>query len=111
MFKQYIDKMIKQYKEQINVKNAKFLLSCDEDKLKELIDPNDDKFENGEKLFTNYETYVKQLKQFLKQAISQMESKGYIEREYSSSKNQVNQGRIYVKKFGVQKLKRNIRGL
>jgi len=110
MFKQYIDKMIKQYNEQINVKNAKFLLSCDEDKLKELIDPNDDKFENGEKLFTNYETYVKQLKQFLKQAISQMESKGYIEREYSSSKNQVNQGRIYVKKFGVQKLKRNIRG-
>ena len=99
-------------REKINVDNAKYLMSLKDSDLKKIVDPEGKMSceENGERLFTNIDTYVKQLKKWLKFGISQMNSNGYIKTNYSYSKELVSCGRKYVKGFGVQKLKKNIRG-
>ena len=100
---------MKTFREKINIENAKFLLACDNAKLSDLIKREPEDW-NGENLFSNLEVYVKQLKSWLKTAINQMKNKGYIENEYKHSKNLVEIGRIYVNKFGIQKLTREVRG-
>ena len=100
------------FKEKINVQKAKYLMSLCDSKLKQVVDPEGKMScnENGEKIYVNIDVYVKQLKKWLKSSINEMNSKGYIKTEYTYSKELVSCGRRYVKGFGIQKLKKNIRG-
>ena len=98
------------FEEKINVSNAKRLLGLKDERLKEIIDPSGDKFQDGEELFKNIDTYIKSLKYWLIKAISQMNKKGYIEAKYQYSRKLKDCGRKYVKSFGIQKLKKNLRG-
>lgn len=95
--------------EKISVENAKYLMSIQDQRLKDIIKRDDNDW-NGENLYSNLDTYVKTLKKWLKTAISQMETKGFIKQDYKYSKQLVSCGRRYVQGFGVQKLTREIRG-
>lgn len=103
-------------KEIINVKHAKYLLSIPDDKLTNIITKNKDgEFKEILKCevfgFKNdIETYKKKLKKFLKKAIIEMESKGYVLCEYKYSKRLVSFGRRYVVGFGLQTCKKEIKG-
>jgi len=99
-------------REKIDVDNAKYLMSLDDDKLKLIIDPDGkmDGEEDGQKLFNNIDIYMKQLKKWLIISIHEMNTHGFIQTNYDFSNQLVSCGRRYVCKFGVQKLKKNIKG-
>jgi hypothetical protein len=99
-----------EFKEKISVANGKYLLSLSNSQLSEIITRSDKNGWNGENIFSNIETYMKQLRKWLKTAVKQMEINGEIKAEYKFSTNLVDCGRIYVKTFGVQKLTRELRG-
>jgi len=99
-----------EYREKIDVANAKRLLGVSDERLKEIIDPNGDKFQDGEELYKNIDVYIKSLKNWLIKSISQMNKKGYIDTKYQYSRKLRDCGRIFVKSFGIQKLKKNLRG-
>lgn len=99
-----------QFREQICVANAKYLVSLSHEQLKEKIRRGDEGEWNGENLFNDLDVYARTVKKWLKQSIIDMRNKGYIETEYKYSDKMINKGRIYVKGFGVQKLTRELRG-
>lgn len=99
-----------EYEEKINISNAKRLLGVSDERLKEIIDPDGDKFQDGEELYKNIDVYIRSLKNWLIKSISQMKKKGYIKVKYQHSRKLRNCGRIYVQSFGIQNLKKNLRG-
>lgn len=103
-----------QYQEKINLYNLKYLLSVSGEMLKETIDPSGEKFckEDGERIYSDIDVYIAMFKKWGKNVLQIAKSQGdnSITSTYSHSKNLVSQGRIYVKGFGVQKLKKNLRG-
>lgn len=96
-----------EFNEQIDIDNGKYLLSLNNDQLKEVIGKPEWK---GENLFTNLDVYIKQLKKWLKRAIKQNELNGTSKAKYKFSKNLVDCGRIYVVDFGIQRLTKTLRG-
>jgi hypothetical protein len=100
------------YNEKINVNNAKYLLSIPDDDLKMLIDPSGamNCEEEGESIYNNINVYAKQVKKWLKHAIHEMEKKGFIKQKYKYANSMPECGRRYVVGFGVQKMKKSIRG-
>ena len=97
------------FKERINVERAKYLMSISDDKMKEIIKRDENDW-NGENIYSNLDNYIKNLRKWLKKGINEMNSKGFIETKYKSSKALVSVGREYVVGFGIQKLVREIKG-
>ena len=101
-----------QFYEKISTQNAKYLLSLNDDQLRQSIaGGREGKYEwNGETIFKDIEVYMKQLRTWLKKAIKEMEIKGKMRCKYKFSKTLVDCGRKYSKDFGVQRLTRELRG-
>jgi len=98
------------YNECINLDNARYLLSLGEERLVDMFKNQKDKNEHGEREKCDPVTYVSQMTRWLKKAIKLQEKNKVIKNTYKHSKNLINQGRIYVESFGVQRLKKNFRG-
>lgn len=102
------------FQETINVENARYLEALDPDDIKNIIDADGDwekhKYQDGEKLFSNIDNHIVQLKRYLRTSIKQMMQKDKINKTYHYSSNFQNRGRIFCKGFGVQKCQHKIRG-
>ena len=92
-------------KEMISIPRAKYLLSMDDDALKNLI--RTDYEENGEKSVWNPETYFKRMKHWLNLMVKFYDGEKTV--EYKHSKTLVNCGRLYSDGFSVQSLQRQFR--
>lgn len=93
------------FQDKISINKAKYLLSLSESRL--LMEIWDDEDENGEKFKMNKNEYLIRFTKYLKFMLS---CGGQSYKEYKYSKNLVNDGRLYVKTFGIQTLKKRIRG-
>jgi len=92
------------YRERINVKHAKYLLSLPVETLIEIVtDDNNDNGVDWDDGWNNPKAYAHQIRNWLKGAITSMEAKGNITTKYKFSKTLVKCGRIYVNGFGIQK--------
>lgn len=99
------------FTERINITNAKYLLSIPHDDLLSMFDFADNEDENGaEKFWKSPEVYVREMKNWLRTAIKEMEKNGHIKTKYKHAMNSIDAGRIFVSGFGIQKLKKTIRG-
>jgi len=92
------------YVERVNVERAKKLLGIPKDVFEKFI--WEDKEENGNKGMDR-DTYIFVVKKFLKVVVK---NNGVIEQNYEYSKNMKDAGRIFVQGFGVQGLKKKLRG-
>ena len=102
-----LNNQILKAQEQIDIESAKYLLSLPYEKLAENIGGGEFK---GDKIYTNKDTYIKELKCWLKKSVNKMNDNECIKTTYKYSKNLVDCGRIYVKGFGIQKLTKELRG-
>jgi len=91
--------------ESINLERAKILLNLDDDKFKSLIWIDDNNNENGQLWSTD--DYIKSVKKFLLRVINQ---NGQQENTYKYSVKMLDCGRMYVNKFGIQSLQKQLRG-
>ena len=91
--------------ESINLERAKILLNLDDDKFKSLIWIDDNNNENGQLWSTD--DYIKSVKKFLLRVINQ---NGEQENTYKYSVKMLDCGRMYVNKFGIQSLQKQLRG-
>ena len=96
-----------EFKEAIDVKAGKYLLSLNDKDLSTVIGKPD---WNGETVYKNIEVYMKELRKWLKKAVQANVAKGFMKTKYKHSQTLVDCGRIYVKDFGVQRLTRELRG-
>ena len=99
-----------EFTEKINVKRAKKILSMnDEDIIKQIYDENEVNQDGRKYNQKEKETYIKNVKDYCKLAII---NKGVIPQQYKYSKSlsEKKQGRIYVRKFGIQSLQKKLRG-
>jgi len=93
------------YTEKVNLNKAKYLYKLDHDTLiSEMYDPQE---VNEDGHAWSVDTYIKQLKRFLKRIILKG---GTLQQKYKYSSRLGNCGRIYVKGFGIQSLQAKIRG-
>ena len=93
------------FQETINVAKAKYLLNLSDDYWISNIFNDDEQDEDGKEYTT--EEYIKNCKKWLKHVIK---NNGNIRSDYKYSKFMIDKGRIYVKKFGIQSLQRDLRG-
>lgn len=93
------------FQEIVNVNNAKYLLNLPDSYWSKNIFNNEEQDQDGHK-YTE-EQYIINCRQWLKLVIR---NKGNLKSEYKFSKCMIDNGRIYVKKFGIQSLQRDLRG-
>lgn len=93
------------FSERINVEKAKNLLSITDQGWQEEIFNSDEQDQDGNEY--TQEQYIKNAKIWLKKVIK---NNGSMKTEYKYSNYMVDKGRIYVKKFGIQSLQRDLRG-
>ncbi len=97
------------FNEKIDCLKAKYLLSLNDDEIKSYLNP-DGKSLKGESMYCDIDVYLKQLKIWLKTSIKKIERKGSLLQTYNHSSKMIDNGRIFVKGFGVQRLKKTVRG-
>lgn len=93
------------YTEHANAENAKYLLSLTDEYWAVNIFDAEELNQNGEQY--SQADYIKNAKIWLKKVIKE---NGKLKTSYKYSKQMGNQGRIYVRKFGVQSLQKDLRG-
>jgi hypothetical protein len=93
------------FSEKINVSKAKYLLSLTDQAWGEDIFTNDEIDQDGNEY--TQEQYIKNAKIWLKKVIK---NKGEMKTQYKYSNYMVDKGRIYIKKFGIQSLQKDLRG-
>ncbi len=93
------------YAEMLNLDKCKFILSCPDDFIKDMMyDPDELDMSGGHWDVTSY---IQSIKAMMKRAIL---SKGELVQSYQYSKRLGNCGRLYVKGMGIQKLQCRLRG-
>lgn len=93
------------YTEQVNVDHAQYLLALPDEYWAVHIFDTNELNQNGEGY--SQADYIKNAKMWLKKVV---QCKGTMKTTYRYSKQMGNQGRIYVRKFGVQSLQKDLRG-
>lgn len=93
------------YTEQVNVDHTQYLLALPDEYWAVHIFDTNELNQNGEGY--SQADYIKNAKLWLKKVVH---CKGAMKTTYRYSKQMGNQGRIYVRKFGVQSLQKDLRG-
>lgn len=96
------------FREMINPKRAKYLLSLPDREIKKIFWDKDEQNWDGEKW--DWKTYLKSIRSFLRDAVLEIDEKGKIEYErkykYATGRRY---GRLYTRTFGIQSLQARLR--
>jgi hypothetical protein len=96
------------FREMINPKRAKYLLSLPDREIKKIFWDKDEQNWDGEKW--DWKTYLKSIRSFLRDAVLEIdeESKIEYERKYKYATGR-RYGRLYTRTFGIQSLQARLR--
>ena len=96
------------FREMINPKRAKYLLSLQDREIKKIFWEKDENDEDGEKW--DWKIYLKSIREFLRKAVLEIdeESKIEYERKYKYATGR-KYGRLYTRTFGIQSLQGRLR--